>query len=65
VHNWLERLERFRVIPAEELSLLAAGVDKIVSAGSEGVARRVEALLDRHGYRPPAAAIDYDGEEPF
>jgi hypothetical protein len=65
VRNWLERLERFRVIPASELSLLSERKDQVVSAGGEEVSRQVESLLDRHGFRPPVTATSYDGEEPF
>ncbi|MGI8756578.1 MAG: hypothetical protein ACR2MB_12085 [Acidimicrobiales bacterium] len=66
VHNWLERLERFRVIPGDELSLLADRSDALSEVGDGNeTRRRIQTLLDHHGYRPPATTADDDGEEPF
>ncbi len=59
------RLERVRAFSPEMLQQVnAASITNPHVAAAEGVSKRVAALLERHGFEPQVAVVDY-GEEPF
>jgi hypothetical protein len=63
--NWMARLERVRAFSPEMLQQVnAASITNPHVAAADGVSKRVATLLERHGFEPQVAVVDY-GEEPF
>lgn len=64
--NWLGRLDRVRRLSPDLLTDLNTASPLNPVLADAGVRLRIQAVLDRHEFRPPTAPYGYDpNEEPF